>query len=136
MGGGGSGRWNWHTKATTIEEALGLPTIHLRVGLNRVADGQAAFVRGTLQWSRGGCVTSSIAYLIAARVGLPLVCLIYTTMRPCGEKVDGNYQVLAVATVPHFGGRRWWWICPLVRSGRPCYRRAAKLYSHSDPPEL
>ncbi len=99
MGGYGSGRWNWHTKATTVEEALGLPTTHLREGLTSVAEGKAAFAHGTLQWSRGGRVTNSIGYLIASRVGLPLVRLIYTTTRPTGEKIDSNYQVLAVPTV-------------------------------------
>jgi hypothetical protein len=134
MGGYGSGRWNWHTKATTVEEALGLPTTHLREGLNRVAAGQAAFVHGTLQWSRGGRVMSSIGYLIADRAGLPVVRLIYTTTRPGGEKIDSNYQVLAVPTVPHFGGRRWWWVCPLSKNGQPCGRCVGKLYLPSGGP--
>ena len=134
MGGYGSGRWGWHTKATTVEEALGLPTTHLRAGLNRVADGKAALAHGTLQWSRGGRVMSSIGYLIASRAGLPLVRLIYTTTRPSGEKIDSNYQVLAVPTVPHFGGRRWWWVCPLSKHGQPCGRRVGKLYLPSGGP--
>jgi hypothetical protein len=37
-----------------------------------------------------------------------------------GEPVD--YRIRLVTTRPHFGGLRWWFICPL--SGR----RAAKLH--------
>jgi hypothetical protein len=28
----------------------------------------------------------------------------------------------------HFGGRRWWGICPLVGNGQACNRRVGKLY--------
>ena len=43
-----------------------------------------------------------------------------------GEPVD--YRVRLVTSTPHYGGLRWWFICPLVRNdgGRP--RRVAKLY--------
>ena len=49
MGGYGSGRWGWHTKATTVEAALALPTTHLRTGLHAIADGKARIAHGTLQ---------------------------------------------------------------------------------------
>jgi hypothetical protein len=32
-------------------------------------------------------------------------------------------------TPTQFGGRRWWFICPLIRNGVACNRRAGKLYS-------
>jgi hypothetical protein len=38
------------------------------------------------------------------------------------------YQVGLVMTRPHFGGCRWWFLCPLIVNGRPCNRRVAKLY--------
>jgi hypothetical protein len=42
------------------------------------------------------------------------------------EPVD--YRVRLVTSTPHYGGLRWWFICPLVRNdGRPP-RRVAKLY--------
>jgi hypothetical protein len=31
-------------------------------------------------------------------------------------------------TRPRFGGLRWWFVCPLLVSGRPCRRRVGKLY--------
>ncbi len=127
MGGYGSGRWDGYTKATTVEEALGLPTTHVRAGLNYVADHGGAW-QGLLQWSRSGRVTSTISYWIEEGAGQPLVRLMYTTTRPRGEQIKSDYPVAVVATVPHFGGRRWWWICPLLRRGRPCVRRVGKLY--------
>jgi hypothetical protein len=39
--------------------------------------------------------------------------------------VDGKpmyYTVTLVSTVPHYGGRRWWFICPIKKI------RASKLY--------
>ncbi len=30
--------------------------------------------------------------------------------------------------MPHFGGVRWWFVCPLVINGRLCRRCVQKLY--------
>jgi hypothetical protein len=46
--------------------------------------------------------------------------------RANGEPVD--YRVRLVTTTPHYGGRRWWFICPLVRRDGGPPRRVAKLY--------
>ena len=43
-----------------------------------------------------------------------------------GEPVD--YKVRLVTTTPNYGGRRWWFICPLVRRDGGPPRRVAKLY--------
>ena len=43
-----------------------------------------------------------------------------------GEPVD--YKTKLVATTPHYGGLRWWFICPLVRNDNGPPRRVAKLY--------
>jgi hypothetical protein len=93
---------------------------HLRADLSRVADG-ARLAMGGIRWSRGGEVVSSIGYTITARSGVPVVRLQYTMTRD-GTKLD--YPVLASSTVPNYGGRRWWWLCPLVGCGRRC----GKLY--------
>ena len=31
-------------------------------------------------------------------------------------------------TTCHFGGRRWWFICPMVTNGQACNRRVGVLY--------
>jgi hypothetical protein len=52
----------------------------------------------------------------------PHVRLQYTLTRT-GERLD--YRVELVSTSPHYGGLRWWFLCPL----RGCPRRVRKLYS-------
>jgi hypothetical protein len=39
-----------------------------------------------------------------------------------------DYKVRLVTTTPHYGGLRWWFICPLVRRDGGPPRRVAKLY--------
>jgi hypothetical protein len=46
--------------------------------------------------------------------------------RADGEAVD--YKVQLVTTKPNYGGRRWWFICPIVRRDGGPPRRVAKLY--------
>jgi len=48
-----------------------------------------------------------------------------------GEKVSYDYKVEIVTTECHFGGVRYWFICPLVKNGVPCRERVAKLYMRS-----
>ena len=48
---------------------------------------------------------------------------------PGGDVTDSNYTVGAVSTSPTYGGRRWWWLCPLNHRARgACNRRVGKLY--------
>ena len=45
-----------------------------------------------------------------------------------------DYYVRLVSTLPSYGGRRWWFLCPLERQdGRPL-RRVAKLYAQQQQP--
>ena len=37
-------------------------------------------------------------------------------------------EVELVSTSPHYGGLRWWFICPVTVGGRACQRRVRKLY--------
>jgi hypothetical protein len=39
-----------------------------------------------------------------------------------------DYRVRLVTTQPTYGGRRWWFLCPLVRKDGGPPRRVAKLY--------
>jgi hypothetical protein len=32
------------------------------------------------------------------------------------------------STQPHYGGRRWWFLCPAIEAGCTCERRVQKLY--------
>ena len=46
--------------------------------------------------------------------------------RADGEPLD--YPIQLVTTIPNYGGRRWWFICPLSRDDGGPPRRVAKLY--------
>src|SRR5262249_33440709 len=39
-----------------------------------------------------------------------------------------NIPARLEATPTQFGGRRWWFLCPLIARGMACNRRAGKLY--------
>jgi hypothetical protein len=41
---------------------------------------------------------------------------------------DVRIPVRLEMTPTQFGGRRFWFVCPLIMRGVPCTRRAAKLY--------
>ena len=125
MGGYGSTRWGWHSKATTVEECLELPTPHVRAALSAVVDEDARAWHGSLFWSIRGEVTNSISYTAFMRGRVPVVRLQYTMIRD-GAELD--YQVPAVSTAPHYGGRRWWWLCPIAWGSGMCGRRVGKLY--------
>ncbi len=45
-----------------------------------------------------------------------------------GENQELNYPVILVPSFCHFGGRRWWFICPLQVNGAYCGKRIGRLY--------
>lgn len=56
--------------------------------------------------------------------------LIYTvTVHSSGEKTDMKYKVPLASTPCRFGGRRYWFVCPLYKNGRYCGRRVGVIYS-------
>jgi len=52
------------------------------------------------------------------------------TKRLSGEKTDYDYWIDLDTTPCHFGGKRWWFICPNRNCGRRC--RILYLASQSD----
>ena len=120
MGGYGSGPSH---RRRTVEEALTLSTTPFRAAFNAIADGRATRAHGPLQWSSQGKVTSTIDFVVEARHSHPQVVV---------QAVEGwgaaGYPLAITWTQPHYGGRRWWWICPLIVDGLPCRRRVGKLY--------
>lgn len=126
MGGYGSGRWRWHNKKTTVEECLTLDVRKLaRNGMLANTAGS-----GLLVWAnvRTGDQAATARYQRDV-VGDALVFrLIYTVAQANGEKRDVTEPIVLQTTASRIGGRRWWFTCPLLVSGRPCRRRAGKLF--------
>ncbi|MCE9643082.1 MAG: hypothetical protein K8Q97_02010 [Candidatus Andersenbacteria bacterium] len=45
------------------------------------------------------------------------------------EKSDMNYKIQLETTPCHFGGVRYWFICPLSKNGQYCGRRVGVIYN-------
>jgi hypothetical protein len=112
MGGRGSG-WQGERK-TTVEEGLVLDIKEL-VAKGALVPG---WHEGSFSW-RSGAET-----LATVRCGLSTYSDATGTLW-LRYVVDGksmHYTITLVSTVPHYGGRRWWFICPIEKI------RVSKLY--------
>jgi hypothetical protein len=70
--------------------------------------------------------TSSIGYEVnTANMAFPYVRLYYTFTRT-QEHMD--YTIRLQTTGLYVGGLRWWFTCPLLKSGSRCNHRVSKLY--------
>lgn len=91
---------------------------------------------GTVNWSRGGEPSGSVSVSTPYwEKDSPLldrhVKFSYTsTDRWSGEKEKFDYKVQLTTTQCHFGGVRYWFICPLTNTatGMSCRRRVGVLY--------
>lgn len=86
-------------------------------------------ISGTVTWTSGWSERKSRIGIVAY-VGDedPHFRLQYTHTDFDGVKSDLDYRVQLTATPCFFGGKRQWFICPLVRNGVPCQRRVGVLY--------
>jgi hypothetical protein len=116
MGGPGSGNWSrWQRKKNTVEESLVVAMKDLRKRLRSA---------GTLTWTWRNGGESSIGYYVTGATDGPTVHLHYRWR----DTEDVNIPVRLEAAPTRFGGRRWWFICPLIGCGIACNRRAGKLH--------
>jgi hypothetical protein len=116
MGGQGSG-WQRGRK-TTVEDGLILSIKDLAA----IGALNPGCPKGTLRWRFGGTTIAVIEYSSSlCSDGTGTLWLRYTAD---GERM--YYTVTLVSTMPHYGGRRWWFICPIKKI------RVAKLYLPPD----
>jgi len=117
MGGFGSGRYGGRP---TVDVSLRVD-LALMIRKGWISDGCKG--AGSLNWSRGGEPTASISY----RYNMfdpddASLTLSYRQQRQGEDWTDRQQTIRLAYTVPPFGGRRWWMVCP-VRGNR-----AGKLY--------
>lgn len=125
-GGVGSGTWWRFDKRDTVEDALCLDLYnlvkkrHFKWGIEHK--------RASLHWS----YVNSSERKPAASVGYTLYTADADNARvELNYKLNGesqNYLVSLDYTVGHYGGKRMWFRCPLIKNGSKCNRRVAKLY--------
>ena len=115
MGGYGSG-WQGPKRAT-VEDSLVLSVSALRRA-GALVPGER--MGGTWGWTYEG--EDRPHAIVRYEADLTEPDYPWLRLRYCvnGERVD--CVVRLVTTRPNYGGRRWWFLCPLVR------RRVAKLY--------
>ncbi len=110
MGGYGSGLPIGGSSKDTVDESKTVDIDWLR---------RQKSSSGTLTWSRGEVQTGSISYVLTNED----LRLIYTvTDRQTDEKTDVNETISLQTTNPHFGGKRYWMMCPR------CQRRVKTLH--------
>lgn len=106
----------------------GRPTAEscLKVELGRMIRDKRAvpgsYVSGTLSWNCRGENAGSVTY-VADMLDPEASELRLSYIRPKGsEREKVNQTIRLVYTQPHYGGRRWWMICPFG------HNRVDKLY--------
>ncbi len=93
------------------------------------------YASGSIRWSMNGEEKSSIGFSIYrddwdTPQEETYIKLNYThTSNSTGEKENMNYRIELDATPCKYGGKRYWFICPLSKSGKYCGRRVGVLYS-------
>lgn len=118
------GRWRWNKK-TTVEECKSISTTFLR------DHGYlSGYGWGGMKWTNAmGEETGSIGFTVQANEWDGEIRFQYTqTDAHTNEKENLDYTARLTATSCNYGGKRWWFICPLVVGGRFCQRRVLKLY--------
>lgn len=83
---------------------------------------------GSINWSCNGEPTGSASIFVHPQE--KFIKFSYTqTDRWDGTKTDFDYKVSLVTTSCYFGGKRWWFKCPLLLpNGFTCNRRVGVLY--------
>lgn len=114
MGGYGSGR---NTGTLTADASLRIDLAWMmRTGRAR----EGCHISGSLSWNCGGEPAGSISYQAIMTVrGEERLELSYT--RGSGDKREHVTQTVRLTyTVPNYGGKRWWMICPFrgIRVGK------------------
>jgi hypothetical protein len=116
----------WWDKKLTVDDGLSLDINKL------VRDGLIVNKRamGLLRWTntRTREEMASMGFVLEPRGEGLIFRARYTVTRREGDKQDMDYPIELQATRPQYGGRRWWFTCPLVVNGRFCGRRVGKLY--------
>ena len=125
MGGYGSGRWGWGPSKLTVEDCLSLDLSHLTRD-KLLAPGYS----GSIIWRNTGTgeITSRIGLAVEGAENDGLCLTLKYVVSEDNYKRDIEEEITLQPTYPHFGGVRWWFICPLIRGYSRCERRVGKLY--------
>jgi hypothetical protein len=125
MGGQGSGRTSTRSlsKKATVEESLVL-TASTVVRQKALVPGTRT--TGSWSWAHDGDDRPYATIGYEADLTDDSNAWLRLHYQANGQPVD--YKIRLRTTTPNYGGRRWWFICPLSRRDGGPPRRVAKLY--------
>lgn len=112
MGGLGSTRWNWEATKQCLEDGL---TLDIKALLKHCGSANGKIRIGQLNWTlrSSGERIASVSFEYAREGDDGWVEISHT---------KGSQRIYLSTTRPNYGGRRWWFVCPITG------QRAAKLY--------
>ena len=125
MGGSGSGRWNYYQKKLTTEECWTLNVADLPCGH---LDGGTSGVLRAVRISKGRRRALPVRYTVECMKEGWAIALSYHLPGQEPERREVSEQVQLLSTRPNFGGKRWWFACPLQLNAKTCNHRVGKLY--------
>lgn len=82
------------------------------------------YTSATVSWENGWGRKNSVGIAVDMTAYAPKIHLNYTA-----SEEDFSYDVRLDWDECRFGGKRYWFICPLIVGGRRCGRRCAMLYA-------
>ncbi|OWK44245.1 hypothetical protein FRUB_02177 [Fimbriiglobus ruber] len=127
MGGMGSGKRFGRSKKALAEDCWDIDTTDFgRRGLLAPGTHQSGELTRTRTALLGRALSSTIEYTIDLRD--PDGASVELRYRLVLADESHVYRVRLVSTDCAFGGVRWWFLCPLVRDGKPCRQRVRVLY--------
>ena len=123
MGGPRSGNRRYRSKKTVVEDCLQIDVNELS-SAGVLVPGRSGGIEWFQRCSRR--VTDAVRYAVHLTTKGDMYLILRYSFRGT-ENID--LQVRLQTTPPQFGGRRWWFTCPLAIGERACDRRIGKLYS-------
>jgi len=117
------GRW-YCDKKRTVEGCKSISMSFLR----KNGYFASSWPQGIVWTNRLGEETASMTVMMHTVQDENYIRLMYTmTDRNTGKETHCDYKVQLETTPCHFGGLRWWFICPLSVNGVRCGRRVSVL---------
>jgi len=118
------GRWEYSNRRT-VEQCKSISTKFFK-DKGYLCSNEERSCHGSIFWSHNG---RSIGFGVSTFKGNEYINLKYTiTDKSTNQKTEIDYNAKLTWTPCNFGGRRWWFICPLVVNGQICSRRVGVLY--------
>lgn len=111
-------------KKTTVERCRSISVSFLRK-----YDYFCGYNSGGVSWSRDEEIIARIGVIVSVMGNENYVKFSYTMPdQSPEEQASYNYKVSLTTTPCHFGGVRYWFVCPLTTEGVYCGRRVGTLY--------